>query len=88
MYKLLAYLNALGKPERAVFCAACGTTERYLRKAVSVKQRIGPDLCINIDRETSGVVRCEDLRPDIDWAYMRGTNLQPHGCLCTEEQAA
>lgn len=73
MDKLLAFLNALGKPDRAAFCDACGTTERYLRKAVSVKQRIGADLCINIDRESKGGVRCEDLRPDIDWAYLRGT---------------
>ena len=24
-------------------------------------------------RATVGAVRCEDIRPDIDWAYLRGT---------------
>jgi DNA-binding transcriptional regulator YdaS (Cro superfamily) len=73
MDKLLAFLNALGKAERGGFCTACGTTERYLRKAISAKQPLGAQLCINIDRESHGVVRCEDLRSDVDWAYLRGT---------------
>jgi len=30
--------------------------------------------CPKIERETSGAVRCEDLRPDVDWAYLRATN--------------
>lgn len=77
MEKLLAYLNGLEKPERAKFCAACGTTERYLRKAISISQRLGADLCINIDRESRGLVTCEHLRPDIDWAYLRGTAKPP-----------
>ncbi|GAB3357987.1 MULTISPECIES: helix-turn-helix domain-containing protein [Giesbergeria] len=31
------------------------------------------ELCPSIEKATSGVVRCEDLRPDVDWAYLRGT---------------
>jgi DNA-binding transcriptional regulator YdaS (Cro superfamily) len=73
MDKLLAYLNGLDKAARIEFSTACGTTERYLRKAISAKQPLGAQLCINIDRESRGAVRCEDLRPDIDWAYLRGT---------------
>lgn len=29
---------------------------------------------IQIEKLTNGAVRCEDLRPDVDWAYLRGTN--------------
>jgi DNA-binding transcriptional regulator YdaS (Cro superfamily) len=29
--------------------------------------------CPDIERATNGAVRCEDLRPDVDWAYLRGT---------------
>ena len=29
--------------------------------------------CPAIERATGGVVRCEDLRPDVDWAVLRGT---------------
>jgi DNA-binding transcriptional regulator YdaS (Cro superfamily) len=36
--------------------------------------------CPAIERATGGAVRCEDLRPDVDWAVLRGT--------VTAEQAA
>jgi len=29
--------------------------------------------CPSIERATAGAVRCEDLRPDVDWAYLRNT---------------
>jgi DNA-binding transcriptional regulator YdaS (Cro superfamily) len=73
MDKLLAYINGLPKSDRAKFCIACETTERYLRKAISAKQRLGADLCIRIDRESQGLVTCEELRPDVDWAYLRSS---------------
>lgn len=76
MDKLLQYLKGLGKVEREAFCVACETTERYLRKAVSAKQTLGEKLCINIDRESRGAVTCEDLRQDVDWAYLRGRALK------------
>lgn len=79
MDKLLAYLNGLDKADRTRFCTACGTTERYLRKATSARQPLGPQLCINIDRESKGVVRCEDLRPDVDWAYLRNSRPEQSG---------
>lgn len=28
---------------------------------------------IQIEKVTNGAVRCEVLRPDVDWAYLRGT---------------
>lgn len=74
MEKLLRFLNSLPKGPRAEFIRACGTSEAYLRKAVSVRQKIGADLCILIDRESRGQVTCEDLRPDVDWAYLRASN--------------
>lgn len=29
--------------------------------------------CPAIAQATKGLVRCEDLRPDVDWAFLRGT---------------
>ncbi|MBX9637182.1 MAG: helix-turn-helix domain-containing protein [Nitrosomonas sp.] len=29
--------------------------------------------CPEIEKLVSGKVKCEDLRPDVDWAYLRGT---------------
>lgn len=71
MDKLLKYLNSLSKDERASYVAACGTSEGYLRKAASRHQVFRAELCILLERESGGVVRCEDLLPDADWAYIR-----------------
>lgn len=32
------------------------------------------EYCPAIERATAGAVRCEDLRPDVDWAYLRATD--------------
>ncbi|MBN3848651.1 helix-turn-helix domain-containing protein [Paraburkholderia sp. Ac-20342] len=53
-----------------------------LARAVSVKpptvqqwcngeRPVPPNKCIDIERATGRRVRVEDLRPDIDWAYIR-----------------
>ena len=34
----------------------------------------GPGLAINLDRESGRAVTCEELRPDIDWAYLRNSS--------------
>ena len=73
MKTLIQYLNSLSPTEQAAFAERCGTSVGYLRKAVSTRQKLGESLCINIERESGGQVRCEDLRPDVDWAYLRGT---------------
>lgn len=74
MDKLLAYLNSLATDAQRDFAARCGTTVGYLRKAISAGQQLGESLCINIDRESGGNVRCEDLAVDVDWAYLRNTH--------------
>lgn len=37
------------------------------------KRTIPPKCCIAIEKASAGQVRCEDLRGDIDWGYLRGT---------------
>lgn len=36
-------------------------------------RRLPAEHCPSIERATGGIVRCEDLRPDVDWAYLRNT---------------
>jgi len=36
-------------------------------------RRVPADHCPSIERATGGAGRCEDLRPDVDWAILRGT---------------
>lgn len=35
--------------------------------------RVPAEYCPQIERMTDGAVRCEDLRPDVDWAYLRNS---------------
>ena len=32
------------------------------------------DHCPDIERATAGQVRCEDLRPDVDWSVLRNSD--------------
>ena len=57
--------------EREQFAARCHTSVGYLRKAVSTKQQLGVELCLHLDRESGGVLRCERLFPGLDWEYLR-----------------
>lgn len=77
MEKLISYINALSAEDRLAFERNSGTSIAYLRKASSMKQRIGEKLCIDIERATAGEVTCEDIRPDLNdhWSYLRGTKV-------------
>lgn len=55
------------------FARRCDTSAGQLRHVARGSRRAGESLAINIERESHGVVRCEDLRPDVDWGYIRGT---------------
>lgn len=72
---LKEYLDALGIKAKALddFAKRCGTTAGQI-KQVRCGRVPGESLAINIERETGGKVRCEELRPDVDWAYIRGTS--------------
>lgn len=71
MDELREYLNSLSVDEQSAFAGRCDTTIGYLRKAISVRCRIGERLAIAIDRESGGRVKCESIAPDTDWAYLR-----------------
>ncbi len=70
------YLKSLTKNEINNFAAKCRTTKGQLKQVALGNRRAGESLAINIERETSGQIRCEELRPDVDWAYIRSTNPQ------------
>ena len=72
MDKLRVYLNSLAVPDQAAFAVRCGTTIGYLRKAISMGTHMGAALLLAIERESAGVVRCEDMLPTADWAVVRG----------------
>lgn len=75
MDKLLTYINGLPLADREPFAVKCGTTIGYLRNACSTKKKMSLELCLSIATESANAVRPEDLRPDVDWVYMRNAML-------------
>ncbi|MDR5824737.1 YdaS family helix-turn-helix protein [Caballeronia sp. LZ043] len=73
MDKLRTFLNSMTPEKQEEFARACGTSLGYLRKAISADQRFDVQLCINIEEQSQGAVRCEDLRPQVTWSKLRGT---------------
>lgn len=67
------YIKSLEKRDLESFAARCGTTVGQLKQVAYGYRRPGAALAIGIERETSGQVVCEDMRPDIDWAYLRNS---------------
>lgn len=88
MANLLDYINSLDSDGRVQFSRRCGTTVGYLRKAVSVGQRLKAELCINIERESGGAVTCELLRPDVDWKVLRKPVPKHPAALTRQAQGA
>lgn len=35
------------------------------------RTRMPAERCIEIEKALQGAIRCEELRPDIDWGYLR-----------------
>lgn len=55
-----------------------GTTPASINQWVSGVRRVPAERCPEIERITQGAVRCEELRPDVNWAVLRGTGVA-HG---------
>lgn len=72
--ELKKFISSLPVDKRELFASRCATSFAHLRNIAYGLKTAGESLCINIERETSGAVRCEELRPDVDWAFLRGTS--------------
>lgn len=71
--KLSDFIKSIPISGRDEFALRCGTSFAHIRNVALYGKTCGEDLAINIDRESCGQVTCEELRPDVDWAYLRGT---------------
>lgn len=67
---------------QAALARSIGVAQQVVHNWLA-RGRVPADHCPAIERATSGAVRCEDLRPDVDWTYLRGTN-----CPCEHKEAA
>jgi DNA-binding transcriptional regulator YdaS (Cro superfamily) len=70
---LKTYLESLPVADREPFAVRCGSTAGHLRNVSYGYRSCAESLAIAIERETGGQVRCESLRPDVDWQFLRNT---------------
>jgi DNA-binding transcriptional regulator YdaS (Cro superfamily) len=52
---------------------ALGVTPGAVNQWLTDRTVITEGRCIQIEAATNGLVRCEDLRPDVQWSVLRGT---------------
>ncbi|EIX9596860.1 MULTISPECIES: transcriptional regulator [Klebsiella pneumoniae complex] len=50
-----------------------GVSAPTVNQWTSGTRQIPAERCPEIEKATGGVVTCEDLRPDVDWKYLRRT---------------
>lgn len=70
--ELKNYLDSRGGGKQ--LGAALKVSQVIISQWKTGSRQVPADRCIEIERATGGLVQCEDLRPDIDWAYLRATN--------------
>lgn len=68
---LHSYIKGLDKAALESLAGRCLTTPGQLKQVAYGNRRANGGLAVCLDRETNGEVTCEELRPDIDWAYLR-----------------
>lgn len=64
--------------ERREIAARAGIGDAYLYQVLTGRKPASPELCIALERESNRAITCEELRPDVDWAYLRGTTANIH----------
>lgn len=69
---LKTYLENRGAGQ--LLAAAIGISPVIISQWKTGARQVPAERCIEIERATSCAVRCEELRPDIDWAYLRATD--------------
>lgn len=69
---LHAYIKVLDKAKLDELATRCSTTAGQLKQIAYGHRRASVVLAVSLERETQGFVTCEQLRPDVDWAYLRG----------------
>ena len=53
---------------------AIGVTPVLISQWANGHRSVPAERCPAIEKATSGEVTCEELRPDVDWAYLRGAS--------------
>lgn len=75
--KLKAFLETMSLVERKKFAKRCKTSAKHLTNISYGYRPCGESLAIELEKQSGRQVTCEELRPDVDWAYLRGSVRNP-----------
>lgn len=68
------YIRGLEREALYSLANRCRTSVGQLKQVAYGNRRAGAGLAVDIERETGGAITCEQLRADIDWAFVRSTS--------------
>jgi DNA-binding transcriptional regulator YdaS (Cro superfamily) len=88
MDTLHSYFKALDKDEREKFATAAGTSVAYIWQIIYGQRRCKEGLAIEISKAAHGAVSLHDLRPDVDWEYVRNSAESVAGNSVVDRAAA
>lgn len=71
MDKLIAFLNEQEVGYKTRLAAAINRPASYFSRQLSGDRAFSEKDAIAIEKFTAGKVRCEDILPEVDWAYLR-----------------
>ena len=70
--KLQDYFLVTGISQAAL-AREIGVSVVLINQWKSGVRQVPASRCPDIERATNGAVTCEELRPDVNWGYLRGT---------------
>jgi DNA-binding transcriptional regulator YdaS (Cro superfamily) len=62
---------------QAALAAALGVKQPTISEWLRGDRQVPAERCPDIERATGGAVRCEELRPDVDWGVLREQATKP-----------
>lgn len=65
------YLEQGGKGAAALLAKQIGAVPVLVSQWRKGARQVPAERCPDIERATGGAVRCEEMRPDVDWAFLR-----------------
>ncbi len=71
MQKLIDFLARQPAGYKTSMAESMGRPPTYLSRQLAGDRAFTVADCVAVEKYTHGAVRCEDLLPDIDWAYLR-----------------
>lgn len=71
MNPIIKAIEIIGGPSK--MAGALGVTPQAVCFWRDGKRQLAAEYCPAIERATNGAVTCEELRPEVDWAYIRKT---------------